>query len=198
MRSSSSFITSYPWRGLSRSSFRITYFMSPASNHWRRRAPPPAHADPRGTTPKPNPLHPRCIPLLPSKDVTARYYVTIYRVKLLLRNSLSCFGLQDSVHSIHSRYAPRSHSSRPDEGVADVRARDPPPRLDSGTGPRAGTAPPGGPGDAGSRALRGEHARREAHARFPRFLLSHHPRFHAVAGATAAALPGGARGILPA
>src|SRR5438309_10194020 len=42
------------WRGLSLSSFRMTYFMSPDSNQRRRRPRGPAQKKPRGPKPKAN------------------------------------------------------------------------------------------------------------------------------------------------
>src|SRR5574341_2080181 len=73
--------------GLSLSTFKITYFMSPASNHWCRRRPrPPIHHHSPGPNPKPNPL-PRIVSssvllALPDCRYYLRYndakYLTIY------------------------------------------------------------------------------------------------------------------------
>src|SRR2546430_17203496 len=59
----------------------MTYFMSPDSNHWRRRRRGPAQNTPRGPNPKANDSQPKWRGMIsPSYDVTLRYYWTIYLV----------------------------------------------------------------------------------------------------------------------
>src|SRR5438309_8608990 len=81
----------------------MTYFMSPDSNHWRRRRRGPAQNTPRGPNPKANDSHPkwRGMAFLPCDDVTVRYYWTIYLVN----------GRVTSLTSVWAgvEHLPRSH-----------------------------------------------------------------------------------------
>src|SRR5436309_15066215 len=82
----------------------MTYFMSPAPNHWRRhpRGPRPRKLQPRGPNPKPNASQPNFPPIFAScemlrHDILGRYILSRPQFALMCAKSLSDLRLRGSM-----------------------------------------------------------------------------------------------------
>src|SRR5437867_6502391 len=182
----------------------MTYFMSPAPNHWRRhpRGPRPRKLQPRGPNPKPNASQPNFPPIFAScemlrHDILGRYILSRPNFRGCAPSHYPTYACMFEGHPYIAAHAGSlGIHARARERSRNVSASHPAPVLGRGPGFDTGAQPPGDPRYAGHHRRIGESAGGRSDPELSRGVLSDYPRLSPVAADAAGSLPTDGPGVL--